>query len=127
VDTVGKYLAVAVGGALGAIARYAINNSFLVGWFQPFPFPTFFINVTGSLLIGFVFALFTQKMVVGEYWQIFLTVGFLGAYTTFSTFEFETLMLIREKKLSFAMLYVLLSVIVGFAAVLAGVWLANKI
>lgn len=126
-DTVGKYLAVAVGGALGAIARYAINNSFLVGWFQPFPFPTFFINVTGSLLIGFVFALFTQKMVVGEYWQIFLTVGFLGAYTTFSTFEFETLMLIREKKLSFAMLYVLLSVIVGFAAVLAGVWLANKI
>lgn len=125
-ETVGKFLAVALGGSLGAIARYAVNNSFLASIFVSFPFPTFFINVTGSFLIGFLLTLTTEKIEIGENLRLFLTVGFLGAYTTFSTFEFETLQLIRERQYLMSLFYLISSVAIGFVGILAGVWLARK-
>ncbi len=123
---VSKILAVASGGALGAVLRYVLNLLF-AKFLAPFPFATFFINVTGSFLIGFLLALFSEKLNVNENWQLFLTVGFLGAYTTFSTFEFETFALMRDKQFSTAFFYVALSLSVGLAGVLAGVWAAKKI
>jgi CrcB protein len=125
-ETLTRILAVAAGGALGAAARYGLNLLF-VRTFAPFPFATFFINVTGSFLIGFLATLFSEKLQLDENLRLFLTVGFLGAYTTFSTFEFETLTLVREKHLPTAMLYVSMSFAVGLIGVFAGVWLAKKI
>jgi fluoride exporter len=125
-ETLAKYLAVAAGGALGALLRYILNHSFLAALFPPFPFPTFFINVTGSFAIGLIFAVTTEKFFISETTRLFLTVGFLGAYTTFSTFEFETLELAGAKYYWQAAMYAILSFGVGFLAVIAGVWLGKR-
>ena len=117
---------IALGGASGAVLRYLINVSPLSLWFEKFPFPTFFINVTGSFLIGFLLILLTDKFDAGENLRLAVIVGFLGAFTTFSTFELEIFALIREKYFTTAFLYLFLSVLVGFAGVSAGVWLAKK-
>ena len=121
-----RILAIAFGGALGSVARYGLNLLF-AKTFAPFPFATFFINITGTFLIGFLATLFSQKLNVDESLRLFLTVGFLGAYTTFSTFEFETFTLMREKHLLIAILYVSMSFAIGLIGVSAGVWLAKKI
>jgi CrcB protein len=126
-ETLTKILSVAVGGAFGAVARYLINISPLANIFEKFPFPTFFINITGSFLIGFLFILLSDKIFINENFRIALTVGFLGAFTTFSTFEFEVFSLVREKHFATALTYLFLSVAAGFVGVLSGVWLAKKL
>ena len=121
-----KILAVGIGGALGAVARYLINISPLANLFEKFPFPTFFINITGSFLIGFLLILFTDKFQINENLRLAIMVGFLGAFTTFSTFELEIWGLIKENQFFTAFLYLFLSVLVGFIGVVAGVWLARR-
>jgi CrcB protein len=122
-----KISAVAVGGAFGAVARHLINISPLANVFQNFPFPTFVINVSGSFLIGFLLILLTDRFEVSEALRMAVIVGFLGAFTTFSTFEMEIYGLTSERNFSTALLYLLLSVVAGFVAVLAGVRLARLI
>lgn len=121
-----KVLFVAAGGALGAAARYLVNVSPLANAFDKFPFPTFFINVSGSFLIGFLLILLTDKYDMNDNLRMAVIVGFLGAFTTFSTFEMEIYGLIRERLLFTAFLYFFLSVFVGFAGLVAGVTLARK-
>lgn len=120
-----RILVVAFGGAVGAVARYSLNLLF-AKTLSPFPFATFFINITGSLLIGFLATLFMQKLSADENLRLFLTVGFLGAYTTFSTLELETFSLMREKQLAMAILYVSFSFALGLTGVAAGTWLGKK-
>lgn len=117
----------AIGGAFGASARYLINISPLAGWLGKFPFPTFFINVVGSFFIGFLLVLFADKFPASENLRLAAVVGFLGAFTTFSTFELEIFELFRERYFATAFGYLFLSVLVGFVGVLAGVWLGRKI
>jgi CrcB protein len=124
-ESLAKILAVAAGGAFGAVARFLLNQ-LLVGILLPFPLATFLINVSGSLVIGFLLVLAMERGIFSENMRYFLIVGFLGAYTTFSTFEWETFELIRENKIFPAVFYVFLSLIMGLAGVLAGVWLARK-
>ncbi|HEY0050504.1 MAG TPA: fluoride efflux transporter CrcB [Pyrinomonadaceae bacterium] len=121
-----RILSVAIGGAFGAAARYGLNLLF-AKTLAPFPFATFFINVTGSFLIGFLVILFADKFTVGENLRFAVIVGFLGAYTTFSTFEMEIFELIRERAFVTAFLYLFSSVLIGFIGVSGGVWLAKKI
>lgn len=121
-----KVLFVAAGGGLGAAARYLVNVSPLANVFDKFPFPTFFINVSGSFLIGFLLILLTDKYDMNDNLRMAVIVGFLGAFTTFSTFEMEIYGLIRERLLFTAFLYFFLSVFVGFAGLVAGVTLARK-
>ena len=80
----------------------------------------FFINVSGSFLIGFLMALFTERLMLNPQWRMFLVIGFLGAYTTFSTFEYETGALLRDSEWLIASLNVVLSVFVGFIALKLG-------
>jgi CrcB protein len=126
-DTVVKISAVALGGALGAVARYLVNISPLATVFEKFPFPTFVINIVGSFLIGFVVTVFSGRVDVSENVTLALIVGFIGAFTTFSTFEMEMFTLVREGAFATAFLYVFLSVLTGFGAVVAGVALGRSI
>lgn len=126
-ETVTKILSIAVGGAFGAVARYLINISPLNNLFQPFPFPTLFINVLGSFLIGFFLILLTDKIAVGDNFRFALMIGFLGAFTTFSTFELEIWTLLKENQYITAFVYLFLSVALGFIGVVAGITLARKI
>lgn len=125
-ETAVKIFSIAVGGAFGAVARYLINISPMARLFGKFPFPTFFINITGSFLIGFLLILLTDKVEVSDNLRLAIIVGFLGAFTTFSTFEMEIYGLTQERQFAMALLYLVLSVVVGFIGVLAGVWLGRK-
>lgn len=120
-EVVLKILSVAVGGASGAVARYLINLSPAANLFEKFPFPTFLINISGSFLIGFMMILFADKIQVSENVRMAIIVGFLGAFTTFSTFEMEIYGLVRERFFTTAFIYLILSVAVGFVGVIAGV------
>ena len=121
-----KIAAVAFGGAFGAVARYLINLSPLADLFGKFPFHTCLINVSGSFLMGFLLIIFTDKFTDNENLRLALTVGFLGAFTTFSTFELEVFELIRERFFVTAFAYLFLSVLVGFVGVVAGFWLGKR-
>lgn len=122
-----KISAVALGGALGAVARYLVNISPLATVFEKFPFPTFVINIVGSFFIGFVVTVFSGRIDVSENVGLALIVGFIGAFTTFSTFEMEMFSLVRDGAFLTAFLYVFLSVLVGFASVVAGVALGRSL
>ncbi len=126
-ETAVKILSVAAGGAFGAVARYLVNISPIAALFDKFPFPTFVINIVGSFLIGFVVTMFAGRVDVSENVTMAIIVGFIGAFTTFSTFEMEIYGLVRERQLFLAMSYLLLSVLVGFLGLLAGVALARRI
>lgn len=120
------YFVVAAGGALGACLRYFIGASVFARARTPFPLATFVINVSGSFIIGFFLTLATERMNVSPHLRLAIAVGFVGAYTTFSTFEYETIRLIEEGHFIHALLNVVLSVVVGFAAVWGGIALARK-
>jgi CrcB protein len=113
-------LAIAVAGALGALARWGLN-----GWFTErfptFPLGTLVINVTGSFLIGVLFVVFVERTAASATVRLALMTGFLGAYTTFSTFSLETFRLLEEGDMRAALVNVLLSVALGLLAVWLGV------
>lgn len=127
VETALKIASVAVGGAFGAVARHLINISPLATAAGKFPLPTFVINVVGSFLIGLLFVVLGERMEVSENVRLALIVGFLGAFTTFSTFEMEIFSLARERQTMMAILYLVLSVVVGFIGVSAGVALGRRL
>jgi CrcB protein len=118
---------VAIGGAFGAVARYLINISPLDGLLGKFPLPTFIINVVGSFLIGFLFVLLTDKFAAYENLRLAIIVGFLGAFTTFSTFEMEIFELARGREFALSLVYLFLSVSLGFLGVLCGILLARRL
>ncbi|MDQ3821440.1 MAG: fluoride efflux transporter CrcB [Acidobacteriota bacterium] len=126
-ETFLKYLAVAAGGAAGAVARYYLGNSALSRMAAPFPTATFVINVTGSFILGFFLTLASEHVNISPHLRLAIAVGFVGAYTTFSTFEYETAKLMEERGYLLAFLNVALSFIVGFAAVWTGIMAARKI
>ena len=122
-----KILSIAAGGAAGAVARYLVNLSPLANLFQKFPFPTFFINVAGSFLIGLFFILLNDRLEVSEELRLALIVGFLGAFTTFSTFEIELYGLVKDGSFLTAFAYLFLSVAAGFIGVSAGILAGRRV
>lgn len=127
VDTLTKYLAVAAGGAVGAMVRYYMTLSGLSRIAQPFPTATFVINISGSFIIGFFLTLATERIPINPHVRLAVAVGFVGAFTTFSTFEYETARLVEGKDFLYGFLYVVLSFAVGFGAVWAGIVLARQV
>lgn len=114
-------LGVAVAGALGALARYGLGGWLANRFPSSFPVETLVINVSGSLVLGFLFVLLTERFLPHPALRTALTVGFLGAYTTFSTFSLETFHLIEDGAVGLALGNVLASVAAGLAAVYLGV------
>lgn len=120
------YLLVGIGGFLGANARFVVARVVGSAANTPFPLGTFLINVSGSFLLGLLGALIAQKVSpAGETLRLALGVGFLGAFTTFSTFEFESHALFGDGAWLMASSYMALSLFVGLVAVRAGIVLAR--
>jgi fluoride exporter len=113
-------VAVAIGGALGAVCRYGLDRLIERRSFAVFPWSTFAVNLSGCFLIGLVVAALVDRPHTPAWLRIGLVMGVLGGYTTFSTFAQETLDLIEESHLSLASAYTAGSVVIGVVAVLAG-------
>ena len=126
-ETLTKYLAVAAGGALGAVLRYYLGGTWLARAAAPFPTATFFINVTGSFVLGLFLTLATERVHVSPHIRLAVAVGFVGAYTTFSTFEYETAKLVEDGDVTRALLNVLLSLFAGLLAVWLGIFAARRL
>ncbi len=122
-----NFLIVGAGGFLGAIARYSLGFWIEQKWGRSFPLGTFFINVSGSFFIGLIMSLLTERFMVNPQWRLLLVVGFLGAYTTFSTFEYETGGLIKDGEWLIAAANVAFSVVAGFTALKVGEFLAKSL
>lgn len=120
-------LLVAAGGAVGAATRYAVSSAMLRLTGPAWPWGTFLINVSGSLLIGVLAGWLAARTDGGEPWRLLLGAGALGGFTTFSAFSLETVALIERKAWAAAMTYSLGSVLAGLAAVLVGLWLARRL
>lgn len=112
---------------MGAITRYGVALWIGQRWGRSFPLGTFVINVSGSFLIGLLMSLFTERFMVNPQWRLMLVVGFLGAYTTFSTFEYETGTLLKDGEWLISLLNVVLSVTAGFVALKLGEVIAKSI
>ncbi|MBS9802862.1 fluoride efflux transporter CrcB [Bacillus cereus] len=108
-------LLVAAGGFFGAITRFAISNWFKKRNKTPFPIATFLINITGSFLLGYIIG---NGITTG--WQLLLGTGFMGAFTTFSTFKLESVQLLNRKKLYIFLLYLSATYIIGIAFAFLG-------
>ena len=119
------YLLVGLGGFLGANTRYLVANWIGGRYGTSFPYGTMVINVSGSFVIGFFLILVTERFLVHPGWRLFFAVGFLGGYTTFSTFSFESLALIQNGYWLLGLLNTLGSVVLGLAATLGGIVLAR--
>jgi len=122
-----RYLLVATFGALGAVSRYAID-----GWVSnaargQFPWGTLVINVAGSFVLGIVVELTTSRLLPHPNWRVALGIGFLGAFTTFSTFTYETVRLAEDSAYALALLNVAAMTTFGLVAAVAGLLLGRAL
>ena len=120
-----KYLYIAVGGALGSIARYWVGSTISSRLGTRFPFGTFVINMTACVIIGFTVTYLGRRAELSQAWRFLIPVGFVGAYSTFSTYEWETLSNLRAGAFLIAALYAVGSLLVGLLAVWGGSLLAE--
>jgi CrcB protein len=130
VVTMGPYLpilAVSLGGILGANARYLVSVYVAERFGTAFPYGTLLINVSGSLVIGFILTLATERYSIDPIWRLFFATGFLGAYTTFSSYTFEAAELMRGGEYGLAFLYLFGSVLAGMIGVFAGIAAAERL
>jgi CrcB protein len=119
------YLLIGIGGFLGANTRYLVAVWVAEHLGSVFPYGTLIINVSGSFILGFLGGAIAEGILVHPNWRLFFAIGFLGAYTTFSTFSFENFMLIQERLYLQALVNMLASVCLGLIAVLGGMIVAR--
>jgi fluoride exporter len=122
-----RYAMIALGGALGALARYQLSAMIQARVPVGFPWGTFVVNVTGCLVMGITATLLTDRLVVHPNWRFFIPIGFIGAYTTFSAFEYETFRAVTEGDWVTGAANVIGSVIAGYVALWLGVVLARAV
>jgi CrcB protein len=120
-----RYLMIALGGALGAIARYQVALMIQARVAAGFPWGTFWVNVSGCLVMGLAMTLLTERLIVNPQWRFLIPIGFIGAYTTFSTFEWEWFRANTEGAWLVGGAYLVGSVLVGYLALWLGVILAR--
>lgn len=115
-----KYLMVALGGALGSLARFGLGGYISHRMSTRFPYGTFAVNISGSFLIGLIVTVLAERTQWSANWRYLIPIGFIGAFTTFSTFEYETFRNVQDGQMLVAFLNVTLSVTAGFLAVWGG-------
>ncbi|RYY76577.1 MAG: fluoride efflux transporter CrcB [Gammaproteobacteria bacterium] len=121
-----QWLAIAIGGALGSMLRFA-SVSYLTPLFNfKFPIGTFIVNIIGSLLIGVLYVLLVEKNNLSPLYRLFFITGLLGGYTTFSAFSLEMLQLWQSGHVVNSMAYAIGSVILGLLAAFFGMWITQK-
>ena len=121
-----RYLLIVLGGGAGSLARYVAGLAIMTRFGGRFPLGTMVINITGSFLIGLLMTLLTERFQPHPYWRLALVVGFLGGYTTFSSFEWETYSAIRDGGFWIGLANVAGSVLFGYAAVWVGALLGRR-
>ncbi len=122
-----KYFFIAVGGSLGAIARYWVGSEVASRLGTKFPYGTFLINISACIIIGFSLTYLGKRAELNPAWRFLIPTGFVGAYSTFSTYEWETLSSLRTGAFSLAALYAIGSLILGLVAAWGGAVLAEVI
>ena len=120
------FLIVFAGGGIGAALRHGFNLAFARLLGTAFPYATLFENVSGSIVMGCLVAYFAFKSGIPHHWQLFVTTGILGGYTTFSTFSLDVALLYERGELGLAALYVLLSVALSIGGLFAGIALVRN-
>lgn len=122
-----ELLVIGAGGAAGAIARFGVSHASNLVLGTEFPYGTLIVNVLGSFLIGLIFVLLIERAMLSPVWRSALIIGFLGAFTTFSTFSLQTLALFEEGRLLAALAYVGSSVVICILATALGMFLARQL
>ena len=114
-----KYLVVGIGGFLGAITRYTLGAYIGSRYGVRFPYGTFVINISGCFLVGLILTLLARTT-ANTYWRYLIPIGFIGAYTTFSAFEYETFLAVQDGQVLTGLLNAVLSLVFGYVAVWVG-------
>ena len=122
-----KYLLIAIGGALGSIARFWVGSTVAGRMGIKFPYGTLIVNLTACLILGFTLTYLSRRADLNPAWRFLIPIGFIGAYSTFSTYEWETLSTLRSGAVAMAGLYAVGSLVLGLAATWLGVVLADLI
>jgi len=122
-----QMLAIAAGGAIGAVSRWLLASTIQKAAGGSFPWGTFAVNALGSLLLGFLFVWLIERSSAGELTRLALTVGFLGAFTTFSTYSLESVRLLQEGALAMALGNVVGQVVVCLSLTWLGIQLARAL
>ena len=120
-------LIIALGAVLGANLRYFINVWAVQRWGVLFPWGTLIVNAAGSFMIGFFLTLISTRMTVDPRWRIFFATGFLGSFTTFSAFTYESIALVQEGNWAAGAANLLGGGLLGLVATLAGIWLGRLV
>jgi fluoride exporter len=121
------YAAIAVGGTLGCWARFGQTNLVQTFLGREFPYATLSINVIGSFLMGFLFIATLERLTLSPELRTGILTGFLGGYTTFSTFSMELLLLVEQGDRANAVLYLVLSAVLGFGGAFFGAYIARNL
>ena len=122
-----KWVGLVVGGTVGTIARYLLTGTIYGIFGSTFPYGTLFVNILGCFIIGFLAAITEEKFLLSPNARLLLMVGFCGAFTTFSTFMFETVNLMKDGEMMRAFINVLASVMIGFLCLRVGFVLGELI
>ena len=120
-------LIIALGGALGAVSRFLLGNGVSRALGSALPYGTFVINIVGCFAMGLLMTIIVDREMIPAAWRLFLCVGFLGGFTTFSSFGYEALMLLTEGRMLAALAYAGGSVVLGLVAAAAGVLCARAV
>ena len=118
---------VGVGGFLGSVFRYLVTILLARQFTTSFPLGTLTVNIVGCFLIGVLFALSEKGNLLTPEWRIFLTTGFCGGFTTFSTFSYESIRLLQDGEILYLSLNVIVSVVIGFASTYLGMLFIRSI